>query len=367
MLQSKIYTKHHKYQLSHVFGENIELDQNETPRAIDGDWWTCDISRKELKSLMKRENRRPLIDYFLWLALLIGSGVFAYLSLDSAIGWSILAFFVYGTIYSSCDPRSHDLGHGTAFKTSWINDVFRRLCLFLTMKEPIDWRWRHARHHTDTIHVGYDPEILVKRPADLIPIFADFFFLTQAKGELQGIFTHAMGRVTGDPRYYVPRSEWPKIIRSARLYVAAIAIVVGYCIWMQSAVPLLFIWGPRIYANWLNYFGFLSQHAGLREDSHDHRLNTRTFLMMPPLEFLYNNMNYHIEHHLHPLIPFYNLPKLHWKVRDQLPKTYGSLFEVTRETVPVVWRQAFEPDYFVTRKLPESATPSSTMAPATSV
>lgn len=361
MVQS---SAHQKYQLSHGFGENIDLDRNDAPRANDGNWWTCDISRKELKALMKREDARPLANYLLWLALLVGSGVLAYLSLDLAIGWSILAFFVYGTIYSSCDPRSHDLGHGAAFKTRWINDAFCRLCLFLTLKEPVDWRWRHARHHTDTSHVGYDPEILVKRPADLIPIFADFFFLTQLKGELTGIFTHAMGRVTGDPRHYVPESEWPKMIRSARLYVAAIVLVLAFCVAIQSAVPLLFIWGPRIYANWLNFFGFLSQHAGLREDAHDHRQNTRTFTMNPAFEFLYNNMNYHIEHHLYPLIPFYNLPVLHEKVRDQLPHTYGSLTEVTRETVPAIWRQAFEPDFFLTRQVPSPAAPGD-MSPAT--
>jgi fatty acid desaturase len=343
------------YKLSHSFGDHTDLAQNETPRAEDGEWWSPEISRKELKALMKRQNLRPLVDYLSWLALLAGSGVLAYFSLGHGIIWPVLTFLLYGTIYSSCDPRSHDLGHGAAFASRRLNDAFLRLTLFMTLKEPVDWRWRHTRHHTDTIHVGYDPEIIVTRPADLVRIFADFFFLFSAKGELTGILNHALGRVTDDPVYYVPKSEWSKMIWSARLYVAAMLLVLGYCVAIHSAVPLLFIWGPRIYANWLNFFGFLSQHAGLKENAYDHRLNTRTFVMNPALEFLYNNMNYHIEHHLYPLIPYYNLPALHRLIKNQLPHTYSSLAEITGEVVPAVWRQAFEPDYFITRIPPEAA------------
>lgn len=340
------------YALARGFGDDTDITHNGTPRAEDGDWWKPDIPRKELKALMRRENLRPLGNYLLWLALLIGSGILAYVSLGYSLWWSVPAFLVYGTIYSSCDPRSHDLGHGATFASRWLNEVFCRLCLFMTLKEPVDWRWRHARHHTDTIHVGYDPEIVVTRPADLVRIFADFFFLFSAKGELKGIFTHALGRVTGDPQYYVPKSEWPRMIWSARLYAAAILLVVGSCIYFGTIVPLLFIWGPRFYANWMNFFAFLTQHAGLAEDSHDHRLNTRTFRMNPAFEFLYANLNFHIEHHIYPLIPYHALPALHRRIKDQLPHTYRSLTEVSLEVLPAIWRQAFDPGYFVHRTAP---------------
>ena len=36
----------------------------------------------------------------------------------------------------------------------------------MNMKEPTLWRWSHARHHTDTIIVGRDREILAMRPPD---------------------------------------------------------------------------------------------------------------------------------------------------------------------------------------------------------
>ena len=336
-----------KYSLSRGFAADTDLATEELGA---GDWWTPEISRKELKALMKREDARPLANYILWLVLLAGSGVVAYLTLGT--WWAIAAFFVYGTIYSSCDPRSHDLGHAATFKTRWLNTFFCDLTLFMTLKEPVMWRWRHARHHTDTVHVGRDPEILVTRPADLLRIGSDLFFLNNLKGEMGPTLLHAFGRVSADARHYVPESELRKMFWSARLLVGAIVAVIALCVYLGSAVPLLFLWGPRFYANWLNFFGFLSQHAGLAEDSYDHRLNTRTFLMNPALEFLYANMNYHIEHHLYPLIPYYNLPKLHAAIRDQLPHTYRSLPEVTREVLPILWRQAYDPEYFDRRSLP---------------
>lgn len=354
-----------KYHLSQAFSQNTDLAKEEVTASESGAWWMPEIGRKDLKQLMKREDRRPLANYLTWLALLGATGVLAWMSLGS--WWAIPAFFIYGTVYSSCDPRSHDLGHGAAFKTRWLNTFFCNLCLFMTLKEPVMWRWRHARHHTDTIHVGHDPEILVTRPADLVRIGLDLFFLKNAKDELLPSLSHAFGRISPDARHYVPQSEWRRMIWSSRLLIGSIVLVLAACVAFGTIVPLLFLWGPRFYANWLNFFGFLSQHAGLAEDSYDHRLNTRTFRMNPVLEFLYANMNYHIEHHLYPLIPYYNLPKLHVQIKDQLPYTYRSLSEVTLAVLPVMWRQAQDAGYFERRVLPGSprgSHASPVMAPA---
>ncbi|PDT81028.1 hypothetical protein [Sinorhizobium sp. BJ1] len=155
------------------------------------------------------------------------------------------------------------------FRSRWLSSIFCNLCLFMTL-ETIDWRWRDTRHHTDTIHFGPDSEILVTRPADLLRIAADFFFLVQAKGELKGIIQHAFGVVTADA---MPRSEGRKMFWSSRPYLACIVSVLTWRVTAWTIVPLLFIWGPRFYANGFYFFGFLTQHAGLSQDSYDHRLN----------------------------------------------------------------------------------------------
>jgi fatty acid desaturase len=258
------------YDLSNGFERSTDLADNDFTIGDKGQWWTSGIDRKTMKALMRRENARPLADYGLWLALLVASGCVAFLSWGT--WWAIPAFLAYGTVYSSCDPRSHDLGHGATFRSRRLNDAFLYLTLFMTMKEPVLWRWRHTRHHTDTIHVGRDPEILVTRPADLLRIAADFFFVFQAIGELKPALLHAFGRITPDAGYYVPKSEQPKMVWSSRFLIGSMAGLVVFCAATGNWMPLLFVWGPRFYGNWLNFLGFLTQHAALAEDAYDHRL-----------------------------------------------------------------------------------------------
>ena len=79
----------------------------------------------------------------------------------------------------------------------------------------------------------------------------------------------------------------------------------------RSILPAMFVVLPRFYGGPLSQFFNIMQHAGLDEDVYDHRLNTRTVLMNPVFDFLYMNMNYHVEHHMFPMVPYYALPKLH--------------------------------------------------------
>ena len=65
---------------------------------------------------------------------------------------------------------------------------------------------------------------------------------------------------------------------------------------------------PTLYGGWLALSFGLTQHAGLAEDVLDHRLNSRTVYMNPIFRFLYWNMNYHVEHHMFPMVPYHALP-----------------------------------------------------------
>lgn len=91
------------------------------------------------------------------------------------------------------------------------------------------------------------------------------------------------------------------------------------------------------------------------DDSHDHRLNTRTVLINPIFRYLYLNMNYHLEHHMYPMVPYHRLPALHALIKDHLPPAYPSLWAAYREIVPALLRQSTDATYYVARELPEQA------------
>ena len=120
------------------------------------EWYHTDIPRKQMKELMQRTDGPALRDTAIWLgvlALSAAGGIWFW-----GTWWCVPFFFVYGTLYgSSGDSRWHEAGHGTAFRTRWMNDVVYQIGSFMIMREPTTWRWSHTRHHTDTIIVGRDP------------------------------------------------------------------------------------------------------------------------------------------------------------------------------------------------------------------
>src|SRR6188508_308291 len=99
----------------------------------------------------------------------------------------------------------------------------------------------------------------------------------------------------------------------------------------------------------------LTQHSALAEDVTDHRLNTRTCYMNPVSRFIYWNMNYHVEHHMFPMIPYHALPALHEEMKPYSPQPYNGLLETYREIFPTLLKQVKDPTYHVVRKLLEGA------------
>ncbi len=89
----------------------------------------------------------------------------------------------------------------------------------------------------------------------------------------------------------------------------------------------------------------------------DHRLNTRTVHMNPVSRFIYWNMNYHVEHHMFPMVPYHALPGLHALIRDDLPAANPSIWHAYREVWPILLRQLRYEDASLVRALPPSARP----------
>ena len=124
-----------------------------------------------------------------------------------------------------------------------------------------------------------------------------------------------------------------------------------------SILPLMYVGLPSFYGAWLYLLTGYTQHAGLAEDVLDHRLICRTVYMNPIVRFTYWNMNYHVEHHMFPMVPYHALPALHADMKADTPPAYDGLWAAYREIIPALLRQVREPTWFVERRLPSVATP----------
>jgi fatty acid desaturase len=95
----------------------------------------------------------------------------------------------------------------------------------------------------------------------------------------------------------------------------------------------------------------VTQHGGLADNVTDHRLNSRSVRMNPISRFVYWNMNYHVEHHMFPMVPFHHLAELHEEIKADLPPMLPSMLAAYREIVPAVLRERHDPDYCLERDL----------------
>ena len=320
------------------------------------EWYHTDIPRKEMKDLMKRADSPAIRDTILLFTAMV---LFAGIGIALWPGWWSAPFWLaYGVLYGSAmDSRWHECSHGTAFKTRHYNDWLYQIASFCMVRNPVSWRWSHARHHTDTIIVGRDPEIVLMRPPALVRVILNFFGLLDAPKGWARMLYNAMGRIHPEEADYIPEQEQPKVIRVARIWVAIYAATIGLAVATGSILPLMVIGLPRFYGAWHHVMTGLLQHGGLADNVIDHRLNSRTVYMNPVSRFIYWNMNYHVEHHMFPMVPYHQLPALHAAIRHDLPAPNRSIAEGFAEMWPALKRQLRYEDFFLLRELPASARP----------
>jgi len=320
----------------------------------EADWYQCAVPRATMRKLLERRDGPALRDTILWFGLILGFAA-ATVALWGS-WWAVIPYLCYAVLYgSTSDSRWHESSHGTAFKTDWMNNALYEIASFMVMRESTIWRWSHTRHHSDTIIVGRDPEIAVPRPPDLRALGLGFFNLPVYPKYFRHMLIHSIGRMTPEERTFVPESEFPKVFFRARISLLIYAGVVGASLAAGSLLPLLLIGLPNLVGSWLMVIYGLTQHAGLAENVLDHRLNCRTVRMNLLNRYLYWNMNYHVEHHMFPLVPYHALPQLHEAVKHDMPTPYRSLWHAWSEIVAAVLRQTKDPAYHVRRALPEPA------------
>ena len=123
---------------------NYDLLGESGARAVEiglaaADWYHTDITRKEMKALMKRSDGPALRDtaiYYGSMLILAGLAIALWPS-----GWAVPVLLLYGVLYASgADSRWHEAGHGTAFKTPWMNDVVYHVASFMLLRNPTLWQ-----------------------------------------------------------------------------------------------------------------------------------------------------------------------------------------------------------------------------------
>ena len=124
---------------------------------------------------------------------------------------------------------------------------------------------------------------------------------------------------------------------------------------LNSVVPLLLIVTPRLYGAWQMSMTGVLQHLGVANNVTDHRLNTRTLMIGPINRFLYLNMNYHVEHHMFTMIPYYKLPAIRELIKQDLPEAELGIFAAYKRLLPPLWEHLADNKAVIVYDLPKNA------------
>ena len=324
---------------------------------VSDEWFKPVIDKKILKSLSKRN------DYDGWKHIIIFSMSLLSLGFLSAYFWNswlfILFYLLYCTLWGGADAIWHECGHRTAFKSRRINDFFYYIASFMNSFEPIRWRWSHSLHHSFTASLDphdyeVDGSIFAKHTllSFLLGFVPGIGFLTLHKSLHLEIIKHALGIKTKVMLDCIPDDKIKDCINSSRIFVFLWICIIGLSIYFASLLPILLFLVPKFFATFNGIWG-LTQHMGLQENTKDHRLSTRSVRLNPIFSFIYWKMEYHIEHHMFPMVPSYNLPKLHDLIKDQMPEPQ-TLFSAYKEIIPAVIKKSKNPDYFIPVQIPNS-------------
>jgi fatty acid desaturase len=148
---------------------------------------------------------------------------------------------------------------------------------------------------------------------------------------------------------FLPPPEVRKAIINSRLMSACYAALLIGGIVFQSSWPFILYFIPRFLGGCLVTLYINTQHMCMAEDIYDHRQTTRSIKAGWIERRLYWNMNYHIEHHLYPAVPFHALPELSKSIGHQLPPPLGGVIAANADILRAISRQRTEPGFNLSR------------------
>ena len=336
-------------------------------------WYRSPIERPQLSQLMRRSNLSGAFQAVGHLALWTATGAATYYLFKQQVWFGFaVALFLHGTVGSFFKGLAvHELGHGTVFRTMWLNRFFLRIYSVLGWWNFHEYAMSHTYHHRYTLHPEGDREVVLPRNPTLKFLAVMQLFTVNVNFETESsaiIATIKRILFTALNRYY---AEWPKALYEgqpearrqavnwSRIVLAFHMVAIGVFIGIGEPILAVLVSGHIFIANWLKCFVGLPMHCGLRDNVPDFRKCVRTITLNPIAEFLYWHMNWHTEHHMFAGVPCYNLAKLHDAVKGDMPKprTLVGAWREMRET----WRrQKDEPDYQFDTPLPPTARPALT-------
>ncbi|WP_438990025.1 fatty acid desaturase [Lentibacter sp.] len=200
----------------------------------------------------------------------------------------------------------HEATHKTPFATERLNETIGHL-IALLIAQPFTWfRYFHLAHHKHTQDPAQDPELAgLPKPDNWPSFFYHLSSLSYWRDKVVLLLMHAGGKAEAP---YLPKRAHTMLKQEARVLLACYALAVAFSVFVS---PLLFwVWLAPLALGFPVLRLYLLAEHGRCPNVENMLENSRTTYTGKLVNFLAWNMPYHAEHHSHPQVPFYLLPRL---------------------------------------------------------
>lgn len=247
---------------------------------------------------------------------------------------------------------THEGIHKRLSRRLWFNDWLARFVagfpVFISLAK---WRFVHLYHHQYT-HTADDPDraIFARYPVGrqkfvrlLIRDLCGLNVLSTAKYfvDLPFATRDFNRRFLGEGR----EQQYRQITdMSTFAFFWSVGSVGGVWLWGSNAILWFFVYWFIPYCTLTQVFFRIRgaiEHGNVPDAQNPYQ-QTRTYLIHPVAGFFFapKQVNYHLEHHLYPSVPFYNLPALHAELRQTVYPRESGYCEAFTESL----RKLVKPD-----------------------
>jgi len=306
------------------------------------------LPKDVLEKLTERDTVKAGKSLATTLGVLGGAMVF-----PGLMGYHPLAFLASTLVIASRQHAlfvlAHDAAHYTLFPQFWLNDLVGRFCGATTGVSMRTYRVVHRLHHNN-LYTDYDPDLplhggyprgkwyLIKKLLkDLSGLTAyktyAYFFGTPAVNDQTNVAPRPLDDTS--PRLKERAREDRLLVLATQVGLATTAVTFGFgfeyfALWV---LPLVTTLQPMLRLRAIAEHGAAS--GDLRSPLTAARTNVGSKWMM---WFMFpHHVNYHIEHHIYPSVPHYNLPIVHQEMKKRGLLKGAEVRTFPSETLPLIF------------------------------
>jgi fatty acid desaturase len=270
------------------------------------------IDTKDLKPLFATQSHKHALGMvYNWLVII---GMIVLCSYFFHPLLYLVSVIVIGARMHALAILMHDATHFRFLKNRKWNDILTNwLCMYPLFSDLATYRQNHLRHHRH-LNTDDDPDWVNKLGKK------DFSFPKSKREFITTVLSYfLLYKGVKDAVWFLKRFNAPKKKSNKKgkldykrlaFYVILALVLTLTNGWKMVGLYWLVPYFSTFFM--LQYIRSVAEHFG--ELAYDHLLtSSRTVKANAVERFLIapHNVGYHLEHHLYPAVPFYNLPKLH--------------------------------------------------------